>query len=222
MTGGLAAAGAAATAVALGLIRPWYLRWGATDQEVHRALPGDDEVQRPWLASTRAITIHAPPEAVWPWLVQMGASSRGRAGWYSYDRIDNGGTPSAERILPEWQRLQVGDFVPEGPEVGWTVAALEPNRLLVLVTHGPMQGLDYVAWRDSSWALALAPLADRHRRQHRCTRLVERGRTAMRLRGGRLVSFLIRAIIDPGDFLMARRQMLNIKHRAEQTLGRTG
>ena len=81
--------------VYLVLIRPWQLRWGATDAEVARSLPGDEVVTRPSFNATRAITIQARPEAVWPWIVQIGSR---RAGWYSLDQIDNAGIPSIERI----------------------------------------------------------------------------------------------------------------------------
>jgi hypothetical protein len=80
-------------------IQPWQHRWGASDQEVQRAMPGDD-VLPDAASTTRAITIAAPPEQVWPWLVQLGY---GRGGWYSYDWIDNDGRPSADRIIPELQ-----------------------------------------------------------------------------------------------------------------------
>ena len=95
-------------------IQPWQHRWGATDAEVRRAMPGDDLL--PDAASTtRAIAIAAPPEQVWPWLVQLGY---GRAGWYSYDWIDNDGRPSADRILPELQQLRVGDRILMLPNMG--------------------------------------------------------------------------------------------------------
>ena len=125
-------AGSAATRSAIG-------RWGATSEEVARALPGDDKVPDAQIVSTRAIPIHAPTAAVWPWLVQMGWH---RAGWYSYDRIDNDRIPSAERIIPELQDLRIGTLVPEGAEVGWIVEALEPNRLLLLTAHASMSGVD--------------------------------------------------------------------------------
>lgn len=67
-------------------IRPWQLRWGATDEEVNRAMPGDDIVRRPTFNATRGVTVHARPEDLWPWMVQIGCM---RAGWYSYDWIDN-------------------------------------------------------------------------------------------------------------------------------------
>ena len=94
-------------------VRPWQLTWGATAAEVSRALPSDDLVPNPTFNATRAITIAAPPEAVWPWIVQMGLT---RAGWYSYDLLDNLGRPSARRILPEFQDLQPGDIVPMSPD----------------------------------------------------------------------------------------------------------
>ena len=80
-----------------------------------------------------AVTIEAPPDQVWPWLVQMGGD---RGGWYSWDRLDNGGRPSAQEVHPEWQDLAVGDYVKywtrSGPVDAWEVAALEPNRFLGL------------------------------------------------------------------------------------------
>ena len=76
-------------------VRPWQLTWGSTAAEVARAMPGDDVVDRPSFIATRAVTVAAPPENIYPWLVQMGV---GRAGWYSYDLLDNLGRRSAERL----------------------------------------------------------------------------------------------------------------------------
>src|SRR6476646_5195066 len=103
---GGAALGAVLCGVYVRFIRPWQLRWGATDDEVARAMPGDEVVLQPTFNATRALTIQARPEEIWPWLVQIGIT---RAGWYSYDWVDNLGRPSAERILPDLQRLAVGD-----------------------------------------------------------------------------------------------------------------
>lgn len=194
-------------------VRHRVSRWGATDEEATRSLAGDETVPNPGIASTRAIDIHAPAHVVWPWLVQMGWK---RAGWYSYDLIDNGRTPSAERIIPRLQSLQVGDLVPEGPEVGWTVRALEPDHLLLLDTHGPMQGVDWVQRRDSSWLFLLTDIDAEH------TRLVERCRTTLTMNHATLVGKLLATrlstllILAPGDFVMARRQMLGIRRRAER------
>ena len=94
------------------IVRPWALRWGATKEEAALPLPGDQVVAKADFVATRAITIDAPPDQVWPWLVQIGS---GRAGWYTYDRIDNAGVPSATEIIPELQRLAVGDLIPWWP-----------------------------------------------------------------------------------------------------------
>ena len=80
-----------ALVVYLSLIRPWQLRWGATDEEVNRSLPGDEVLETPEFDATRAITVRASPEEVWPWIVQMGDR---RAGFYAYDWFDNRGQPS--------------------------------------------------------------------------------------------------------------------------------
>ena len=92
------ASGAGLLAVYWRLVRPWTMRWGATDAEVVRPLPGDQLMTRRGFKATRAITIAAPPEHIWPWLVQLGS---GRAGWYAIDRIDNAWVPSAQTIRPE-------------------------------------------------------------------------------------------------------------------------
>src|SRR5918993_3584293 len=89
--------------VYLAFIRPWQLRWGATDEEIQRAMPGDDIVGKPSFNATRAVSINAPAENIYPWIVQMGV---GRAGWYSYDWLDNPGRRSAESILPKHQNIQ--------------------------------------------------------------------------------------------------------------------
>ncbi len=142
---GLAVA-AALTGVVLSIYRvaihPWHLRWGASDQEVRRAMPGDELVQGGG-STTRVITVAAPAERVWPWLVQIGY---GRAGWYSYDWIDNDGRPSADRILPDFQDLWVGDRILIAPGMGSTVCAVEPDRYVLNVSDG-----------GQSWCLAPGP-----------------------------------------------------------------
>src|SRR5450759_3607240 len=101
-----------ATVVYARFVRPWQLTWGATPDEVSRPLPGDELVTRPTFNATRAITIAATPQEIWPWLVQVGVT---RAGWYSYDILDNRGRSSARRIIPELQNLAPGDVVPMSP-----------------------------------------------------------------------------------------------------------
>lgn len=172
------------------------LDWGASRSERGAALPGDDLVARPRLLdATRAIDIAAAPGAVWPWLVQMGA---GRAGWYSYDLIDNGGRPSARRIVPELQALAVGDVLPTGVGAGFRVVALSPERHLVLSATGRRHAL--------SWALVLAARPGG-------ARLVMRIRADRR--GAPPAAALARSVIEPADFMMMRRQLLGIRARAE-------
>jgi hypothetical protein len=193
LVGGGACGAAAVYAVAL---RPWHLTWGATPDEVARPMPGDDLVPEPQLAATRAIAIAAPAEAVWPWLVQMGGYTRG--GWYSYDHLDNGGRPSARTIVPELQQLAVGDVLPTGTDgTGFEVVAIDPPRSLVAVIDHPHA--------TTSWAMALEPTGGG-------SRLVFR----LRLRAApTAVGWLYRVVMDAGDFVMMRRQLLTIRDRVE-------
>ena len=126
----MVATGTALVALYFKVVRPWTMRWGSTDEEVARPMSGDDVVSRADFNATRAVTIHTSLERVWPWLVQIGS---GRAGWYSYDQIDNGAVPSSEVIIPELQHLAVGDLVPmvPGKDVGVWVKELEPNRRML-------------------------------------------------------------------------------------------
>ncbi len=199
VTLGLAAGGAAAFALYRLVIRPWHLRWGATDEEAHRSMPGDDLVPNPDIAFTRAITISAPPQAVWPWLAQMGYR---RAGWYSYDRFDNDGI-HVHRIIPELQTLNVGDVMLTGPEGGFRVEAIDPGRMLVLKIDRASVGQDL----DMSCVITLDPAGEQH------TRLL------LRLRGkfnGLVEKLWGRVLFDAGDFVMMRKMLLGIKERAEQ------
>src|SRR5215213_10172621 len=108
----------------------------ASDDERRRRLPGDELVPHPKWTITHAITINTPPEAVWPWVVQMGS---GRARWYAYDHIDNAGVPSARQIIPELQHLAVGDVLPAlpGAKDAFIVSEVIPERALVYVV--PLQ-----------------------------------------------------------------------------------
>ncbi len=129
----------------------------ATAEERRRALSGDDvltEASRTW---THAVTIDAPPRAVWPWIAQMGA---GRAGWYSWDSLDNDGQPSADELVPGLQRISVGDVLPAAPGVtdAFVVDRLEEGRDLVLVVPNDREGV------RGTWEFLLEPLpGDRSR-----------------------------------------------------------
>jgi hypothetical protein len=108
-------AGALLPWVYLLIVRPWHLRWGATGEDVRKRFPGDELVLHPTLESTRAVTIGAPTEEVWRWLVQLGQD---RGGFYSYDRLENlagADIHNLEQIGPQMQHLKVGDFVPMAP-----------------------------------------------------------------------------------------------------------
>jgi uncharacterized protein YndB with AHSA1/START domain len=139
--------------------------WPSARERTAR-LPGDAMISRPTFAMTQAVTIDAPPERVWPWLAQMGV---GRAGWYSYDAIDNGGVPSARVLLGRYQRVAVGDVLPAAPGAtdGFVVLAVAPPNDLVL--GGPP---DAERGQRATWEFNLRPLdGDR-------TRLVVRVRVA--------------------------------------------
>lgn len=168
MTVGRKIVGVAGTAVLVyaAWARSRLMRWGATDEEVTGAYPGAELVPHGQRAATMAVTIDAPPDQVWPWLVQLGGD---RGGWYSWDRLDNGGRPSATEIHPEWQDLALGDYVKywtrKGPVDAWQVAALELNQFLGLRGLRDLRGrmLDPTqprptAYTEGLWAFLLNEL----------------------------------------------------------------
>ena len=190
---GTCAAGIAVAVYGVAL-RPWHLRWGATEDEVRRTLPGDELVATPMVAATRAITIECPPDEVWPWLVQQGY---GRAGWYAY-RIDNAWRPSPDYVVPEWQHLAVGDVLQTDARSGFTVTELESNHYWVGVIDGERGRISAVQY--------LEPRADG------TTRLVQRVRAYFAPTLGALAFWVA---FDLGDFVFMRKQLLGIKRRAE-------
>lgn len=160
-------------------------------------MPGDDLVQDAQFVATRAITIHAPPEDVWPWIQQVGFR---RSGFYSYDLLDNLGHPSSHAILPEWQNLHVGEIAapmadPPTAATSFTIAEVDAPRHLVW------------AKPDSTWAWRLEPV-DVNR-----TRLVTRLKVRYRCRPDALVTV---PLIEFGDFAMMRRMLLGLRDRAER------
>lgn len=198
---------AAAEAVLVHLGRTY----GSTPEERALDLPGDGIVAEPDVATDHAVTIDAPPEAVWPWLVQMGW---GRGGWYTarwVDRLlfpDNG--PSADRIVPELQGLRVGDLVPDGApetECGFIVEQLDPDRALVLrsTSHLPLSWRRHAAI-DWSWTFVLRPLDGGRTRFHFRSRWVS---SPWWLRTGSWLG------VVPADFVMARDMLRGVKRRAE-------
>jgi hypothetical protein len=195
---GAVLAGLGAAAVGYAGYRRWQQRWGATDDEVARALPGDELVPRPQFTATNVVEIRATPAQVWPWLVQMGGYSR--AGWYSYDRFDNGGRPSADRIVPELQHLQVGDVLPTNAEgQGFRVVSIDPGRSLVMEI------------REGNGTISSAFVLDDVGGGR--TRLINRVRWHLERRPS-LAPFAL--MMDVGHFVMERRMLLNIRDRAER------
>ena len=190
---------AAVTLAVLGALfqvvyRPWQLNWGATRAEVERPMPGDEIIPRATFIATRAVTIRGRPAEVWPWIVQIGYH---RAGFYSYDRLDNDGIPSARRILPEYQHLEVGDRVPLSRAGDAEVKALERERSLLLLV-----GRDPQLPETFTWAWGLYPEDGEH------TRLVTRLRW-------RLDSAVGRLLMDTVEIWMMRKCLLGIKERVE-------
>jgi hypothetical protein len=180
------------------LYRHWHLRWGATNAEVALAMPGDAMVPDASFTATRAITIAAPPELVWPWIVQIGT---GRAGFYSYDLFDNAARPSADRILPQCQETQLGDWVPMSSTVNQTTAfrvkAFQPNQWLLW------------AKPHSTWAWTLTPV-------NGGTRLVTRLKEQYLWRSSPGLALLTLILLEFGDFPMMRRLLVGIRQRAER------
>jgi hypothetical protein len=195
--GGALAAGAGAVAYPL-FLRRWCLTWGATAEDVSRKLPGDELLPDATLVSNRAVTIDAPPSAIWPWLVQMGS---GRGGVYTYDWIENLfglNMHSARQILPQFQDLKIGDELPLGPgRPAMRVEVCDPGQTLA------------VRFADGNWVWIFALVAEVGR-----TRLISRNRIAMP--GAALPVRLFNLLVmEPGSLVMERKMLLGIKQRAE-------
>jgi hypothetical protein len=177
----------------------------ATNAETAREMRGDSEVPSPTYETTLAITIHAAPEDIWPWLAQLG---NGRGGLYSYDWLDRLfgylDAPSAMQILPQFQQLNVGDAIPLGRGPAFPVAVVDPPRTLVLAGK-----TDDVQW---SWELELRPGGPNQ------TRLISRNRASMPRSVKRSVFM---SMLEPAAFLMTRRMLIGIKQRAEHRKTRT-
>ncbi|HSP82013.1 MAG TPA: hypothetical protein VLQ93_26060 [Myxococcaceae bacterium] len=197
----LAAVGAGGLASYHLAIRPWHLRWGASREELSRPMPGDELVRDPRHVSTRAITIHARPEEVWPWLVQLGM---GRAGFYGYrwfERLTELSISTVEHLLPEFQGLEPGDIIPAGRGLHLPVRAVEPNGSLVLGSRPDAPPGEATV----SWSLGLYP-------RDGATRLVSRVRSSYRWKPGAPLPALF---LGPLHFVLERKMLLGIKQRAE-------
>jgi hypothetical protein len=199
------------------------LHWGATTEESREPLPGDELILDPGLVATRAITIEALPEAVWPWIVQIGAD---RGGFYSYDALENlagCGLRSADTIVPAWQHLTPGDLVRLHPQVALTVVSVDPNHSLVLRAApvprreeavsdaAPPDGIrdgaaTMAAPYDFTWAFVL------RRHPHAATRLIARERFGYTHRW----SPLLVEPVSAASSLMSQKMLRGIRDRAER------
>lgn len=209
----LIAAGAVFGAAYATRVRPWFQRWGATAEELERVWPGDEYCPYDADQATRAVTVEAPVEAVWPWILQLGQD---RGGFYSYDVLENlvgCEMPAVDRIVPEWQQRQVGDLVwlatPKRYDgkacmlVGW----LEPYRAMTLIM--PDDAEEVAAGgeaRHGIWSFLLDPIND-----DSC-RLLTRSRPGREPVGGALGQ---RLFLEPAHFVMERRMLFTIRDLAE-------
>ena len=173
--------------------------WDATVDECSASMAGDDLIDEPHAVATRAINLDAPPRDAFPWLRQMGF---GRAGWYSYDWVDNLGRRSARTILPQWQHLSSGDAIPGAPRglADFTAITVDEPHTFVMAFNGTG-----AVSRRIGFTLAYS-LTERDAG----TRLVSRMRTRLDLPGGRV---LARRLLSPADGVMVRRQLLNLAER---------
>jgi hypothetical protein len=209
------------SAAAIGLYatfgRRWLRRWGATEEETWRPMPGDDLLPRTVYETTHAIDVDAPPHDVWPWLAQMG---QGRGGFYSYDWVERlGGLDihSENRVIPEYQHLAEGDIVRLAPHTGLVVAVVEPPRVLVLRATADMESKRPPAptdpgYFDWSWAFVLEPVG------------ASSSRLLIRLRAdtAQALPFSVvgPVVWEPLHFLMERRMLRGIRERAERGEGK--
>ena len=177
------------------VLRPWHMRWGATEIEAFGAVAGDELMPGAGIVSTRVVEIAAPPSAIWPWLVQMGP---GRGGAYTYDWIERRlgiDIRNVDRIVPELQDLKVGDEI-DMPGYKMRVERLDSERAMVVCSSNG-------AWL---WAFELRP-TDGH------TRLISRN--SFDISALRLQDWLAYPVIEPGSWVMERKMLLTIKERAE-------
>jgi hypothetical protein len=207
---GLITAVAVLFALFLLAVRPWYLRWGASDHEATSALPGDELVHSP-SQSTRAITIDAGVERVWPWLLQLGQD---RGGFYSYEFLEDlVGTQmtNVDHLDPALQAWKVGDklwmYPPHklGGAGHAVLRRLDPSRALVFATR--QYGTSMAEPSDGTWTFVLSPIDATH------TRLIVRGRGEQR--DSPLLRAFERVVFEPMHFVMERKMMEGIKARAE-------
>lgn len=205
-----------AAAIAFALVTPFLrarrIKWGATEKEVNRSLPGDDIIAKPKWQYTQAITITATAEKVWPWLVQLG---QGRGGFYSYQSLENlvgCDIHNADRIIPEFQHLEAGENILLHPKVPFPVALVEPGRAIVLhydtrTGLEPIPGTKTVDYFESTWLFFLDTEDDK------TTRLISRFRIDYNRSMRNRVSYGY--FVEPISTTMQQKMLLGIKKRGE-------
>jgi hypothetical protein len=213
---GMAGAVGIAIAFATPFLHSRRTRWGATEAEVCRSLPGDDLVPHHKWGYTLAVTIRASAAEIWPWLVQIG---QGRGGFYSYEWLENligCNMHNADRIIPEFQHLEVGDEIRHHPKLRpYDVAVVEPGWALVLhdtvdtQTGNKFELTDIMPeeYINVTYGWFLDQLDDG------TTRFISRGRYDYRGMGNTLG--FSRFFLEPIAFATSRKILLGIKHRAE-------
>lgn len=214
LEGVVGAAAIAGTVVLSPFIRSWYSRWGTIDEEHRQSIPGDELVPHPKSQLTMAVTVQAPAVNIWPWFVQLGCQ---RGGWYSYDLLDNGGISSADRIIPEYQQLEVGDIVKAMPkgDFGFPVAIIEPDRQLTMAgttntdsgEEADPRDPDLEAYFSGNQTFLLNQIDEKQ------TRLIFRMRIDWN--PSRMGTIANRGVVEPLSFVMARKTLLNVKRLAE-------
>jgi len=185
-------------------IRDYQMFWGATAEDISRHMPGDELLVDPQFNSTRAVEIDATTDQVWPWVVQMGYS---RGGFYGFDRLDNGGNRSAERIIPECQNLKVGDSLASGEYKGklfnfLEVVEIEPDSVMLWVFVD-------TPWKGATWSWGVYRIGDGR------TKLVSRLRNAFEVETTE--EKILCGFIDVMEIFMMRTTLLGIKRRVEGT-----
>jgi len=196
-------------------VRPWHTEWGATHLDRVAKLPGDELSPRAYHTVTHAVNIQAPPEAIWPWIVQIGQD---RGGFYSYTFLENlagCAMPSVRKIVPEWQNRAAGDTVwfatPKhyGGRARMVATIVEPQRSLTLATPADWKRIQAGdEGQETTWTFALVPKASG------TTRLIARLRAvAYPSLVTRVVNYLF---WEPAHFLMERKMLLTIQALAEK------
>jgi len=182
------------------VVRPWHLRWGATDDECREPLPGDELTRDVKLSSTHAVSIDAPPSEVWPWIVQIGQD---KGGFYSYTWLENMvgcQMYNADEIVPRYQHVEVGDKMwlhPKAPPL--PILIVEQQRALVMGSNTDEAG---------TWGFYLKAIASNR------TRLIVRGRGERK--PGALSWLGHHVLFEPAHFVMERKMLIGIKQRAER------